>query len=198
MKKLEHYSAIAEAIVRLLYPHAEVVLHDLKSGKIAAIYNGLSKRKVGDDSLIEEINDFKELPDLFPIYQKTNWDGRRMRSTSATLRDQQGNPIGLLCINFDVSHWESFRHLLDLWLKVESEPAPLFSEDWREKINVYVSEYLKREGTTLKALAKEKKQELVRALHREGAFKVKNAANYVADVLDLSRATIYNYLRKMS
>ena len=44
-------------------------------------------------------------------------------------------------------------------------------------------------------LSKDKKQELIKALYREGAFKAKNAATYVADVLHLSRATIYNYLR---
>jgi predicted transcriptional regulator YheO len=48
----------------------------------------------------------------------------------------------------------------------------------------------------LKLLNKEKKKALVVALHREGAFTAKNAANYVADVLDLSRATIYNYLKE--
>jgi len=198
MSSLLAYNAVAEAISLLLYPYGEVIIHDLKSGTIAAIYNNLSKRKVGDESLIEELPKGKKLPDVFPAYSKTNWDGRKMRSVTATVRDKGGKPIGLLCINLDVSHWEDFRHLLDKWLGGQSQPELLFNDDWREKINVFVTEYLKREGCVLKNLSKTKKQELVRSLHREGAFKAKNGAAYVADVLDLSRATVYNYLRNES
>ena len=195
MSTLELYFPIAQAISQLLHPHGEVVIHDLKTGKIKAIYNNFSKRKVGDESLIEELADHTKLPDVFPVYAKTNWDGKKMKSTTATIRDKKGNPVGLLCINLDISRWEEFRHFLDEWSNTQNQPVVLFKEDWREKINLYVSEYLKKEGTILKMLSKEKKRDLIKALHREGAFKVKNAATYVADVLDLSRATIYNYLR---
>jgi predicted transcriptional regulator YheO len=195
MTDLELYFPVAQAIHILLHPHGEVVVHNLKTGKIAAIYNNFSKRKVGDESLIEELADYTKLPDVFPPYTKTNWDGRQLKSATATLRDKKGTPIGLLCINLDVSRWEDFRLLLTQWLSNQNQPEVLFKDDWREKINLYVSDYLKKEGTVLKALSKEKKQELIKALHREGAFRAKNAATYVADVLDLSRATIYNYLR---
>lgn len=191
-------NAIGQAIALLLYPHAEVVVHDLKTGRIAAIFNSFSKRKVGDPSLLEELKGLKEIPDVFPPYFQMNWDGRRLRSVSATLRDTNGKPIGLLCINLDISKWEEMQHFLMGWLQGVSgkeRPEALFKDDWRERINAFVSEFLKREGLALKSLSKEKKKELVAALHREGAFKAKNAAAYIADVLEISRATIYNYLR---
>jgi len=59
----------------------------------------------------------------------------------------------------------------------------LFKDDWQEKINLYVTEYLKKEGLALKALTKEKKRELVHALYQEGAFQAKNAAAYIANIL---------------
>ncbi len=198
MSSLEFYFSIAQAISLLLHPHGEIVIHDLKTGRIAGIFNNFSKRNVGDESLIEELDDYLKIPDVFPIYAKTNWDGRKMKSTTATIRDNKGYPVGLFCINLDVTKWEEFRHFLDQWSCIpvhQNQPEILFKDDWREKINLYVSEYLKKEGTILKMLSKEKKQDLIKALHREGAFKAKNAATYVADVLDLSRATIYNYLR---
>jgi D-arginine utilization repressor len=197
MSDLNSYCSIAEAISLLFYPYAEVVLHDLKSGRVAAIYNNFSKRKVGDESLLEEIEATNEFPDIFPVYLKTNWDGRKIKSISATLRDQKGKAIGLLCINLDLSKWDELHHFLGSWLNnvTQSQPAELFKDDWREKINSYVSAYLSQEGTSLKLLNKTNKKALVLALHKEGAFKAKNAANYVADVLNLSRATIYNYLK---
>lgn len=198
MTCLKDYFSVAQAITFLLHPYAEVIIHNLKNGKIAAIYNNFSKRKVGDESLIEELPDSALLPDVFPIYTKVNWDGKKLKSSTATLRDKNKTPIGLLCINLDVSKWEEFRYLLEQWSNSQSyqnQPEVLFQNDWREKINLYVSDYLSKEGLTLKMLSKEKKRDLIQALHREGAFKAKNAATYVADVLNLSRATIYNYLR---
>lgn len=195
MSEITLYFPIGQAISFLLHPHGEVVIHDLKTGKIVAIFNNLSKRKVGGDSLIEELGDYSKLPDVFPVYVKTNWDGRKIKSSTATIRDKKGHPIALFCINLDISHWEELRHLLDQLCSSENQPDILFKDDWREKINLYVTEYLKKEGVVLKTLSKEKKRELVKALLREGAFTAKHAAKYVADVLDLSRATIYNYLR---
>jgi len=194
---LNQYFPVAEAISLLLHPHAEVVLHDLRTGLITGIYNNFSKRKVGDESLLEEIANHHEFPNVFPVYLKTNWDGRKIKSASATLRDQKGKAIGLLCINLDLTKWEELHQFLGGWLNsiTHSQPSVLFKDDWREKINSYVSDYLTKAGTTLKLLSKDKKKALVLALHHEGAFKAKNAASYVADVLDLSRATIYNYLK---
>lgn len=196
LKELVQYSAIAEAISALLYPFAEVVIHDIKRGRIAAIFNNLSRRKVGDDSLLEEMGDLSECLDVFPLYFKTNWDGKKMKSATATLRDQGGKPIGLFCINIDLSKWEEMGDFIQQWMGgIGEKPKLLFKDDWKEKINSFVSDYLKRKRVSLKSLTKEDKREFVHALHREGAFQAKNAASYIADVLEMSRATIYNYLR---
>src|ERR1700722_19493066 len=107
-----HFSNIAQAISHLLYPHGEVVIHDLKTGCIAAIFNNLSKRKIGDESLLEEIGDLAKIPDVFPLYFKTNWDGKRMKCVTATLKDQDDTPIGFLCINVDLSKWEEMHRFV--------------------------------------------------------------------------------------
>lgn len=199
MNELTAYNAIGQAIALLLHPHAEVVVHDLRTNKIASIFNSFSKRKAGDPSLLEELKGLSEIPDVFPPYFQMNWDGRRMKSVSAALRDQKGKTIGLLCINVDISKWEEMEKFISGWLEGISgteRPAVLFKDDWRERINTYVFEFLKKEGVALKVLSKEKKKELVAALHKEGAFAAKNAAAYIADVLEISRATIYNYLKE--
>jgi predicted transcriptional regulator YheO len=190
---MQTYHNIAEAISLLLYPHAEVIIHDLKSGLISAIFNPFSKRKKGDESLLDPV---KRYPDIFPPYNKMNWDGKLLRSVSITLRNNQNTPIALMCINVDLSKWNDLYQYLEKMIKVENAPNEiLFKDDWRERINVFVTDYIKENNLNLKTLSREEKQTLVVALHKKGAFNAKNAANYVADVLDLSRATIYNYLR---
>lgn len=197
--ELGYYKPIAEAISLLLFPHAEVVIHDLKTGCIVAIFNNLSKRAVGDASLVDEINQLSDTQDVFPPYFKINWDGRKMKSVTAVLRNQRGKASGLLCINLDISKWEEIHlFILDLIKPATEMPDFLFKNDWREKINVYVSSYLKQHALRLDSLDKAEKKKLLLALHKEGAFNTKNAASYVAEVLQISRATVYNYLKDKS
>ena len=119
-----------------------------------------------------------------------------MKSVTAVLKNHVGKPIGLLCINLDISKWEEMHHfILDLIKPTTEMPDFLFKNDWREKINIYVSTYLKHRALRLESLDRAEKRELLLALHQEGAFDTKNAAAYIADVLQISRATVYNYLK---
>jgi predicted transcriptional regulator YheO len=190
------YKPIAEAISLLLFPHAEVVIHNLKTGLIEAIFNNLSRRNIGDESLLDEFSDPSKSQNIFPPYFKTNWNGKKMKSVTAVIRDQNRNAIGLLCINLDISKWEEFHHFISAMIEPSiEEPEYLFKNDWREKINAYVSMYLKNNCLSLESLNKIEKRKLLSALQNEGAFASKNAASYVADVLQISRATVYNYLK---
>ena len=194
--ELVRYKPIGEAISLLLFPHAEVVIHDLKTGCIGGIFNNLSKRVVGDESLLDEVKQLSDTQDVFPPYFKINWDGMKMKSVTAVLRNQRGKAIGLLCVNLDISKWEEMHlFILDLIKPATEMPDFLFKNDWREKINIYVSSYLKQHALRLESLDKAEKKKLLLALHNEGAFDTKNAASYVADVLQISRATVYNYLK---
>ena len=56
---------------------------------------------------------------------------------------------------------------------------------------------LRPPGEEALMLTREHKRELVEALHAEGAFKGKSAANYVANVLNMGRATVYKHLKEI-
>ncbi|MBI5345982.1 MAG: PAS domain-containing protein [Chlamydiae bacterium] len=195
--ELGRYEPIAEAISILFFPNVEVVIHDLKTGCITAIFNNFSKRVIGDESLLDKMNKLSEDQEIFLPYFKTNWDGRKIKSVTAVLKNQAGKPIGLMCINLDISKWEEMHHfILDLIKPATEMPDFLFKNDWREKINIYVSTYLKQQALRLESLDRSEKQKLLLALQKEGAFETKNAASYIADVLQISRATLYNYLKE--
>jgi predicted transcriptional regulator YheO len=50
---------------------------------------------------------------------------------------------------------------------------------------------------TLSMLTREHKRVLIEALYEEGAFNGKSAANYVAKVLSMGRATVFNHLKEL-
>ena len=197
---LQNYRAIADAIATLFFPHAEVVLHDLRTQKIDYIANNLSKREVGDDAALEDmVEEGTDETNIGP-YEKLNWDGQKIRSLSTVLRDETGQPVAVLCINLNISMFESMKAALDLFLsssKVIPQPDALFRDDWQERINTFLNSWLRERQLSFNLLNRDHKRELVLALHAEGAFKGKSAANYVANVLNMGRATVYKHLKEL-
>lgn len=195
--QLAAYFPVCDAISMLLQPHAEVVLHDLDSETVAYIANNFSHREIGEPSLLQEI-DFRPEDRMIGPYEKVNWDGRRLKSISAVLRSPDDRPVGVLCINMDVSHIHAAIGVLSAMSKVavdQEKPAALFKEDWHERINEYVSAWARRQGVAIADLSRSQKQQLVRELAEDGAFSGKHAAAYISRVLQMGRATVYNYLR---
>ena len=194
---LSAFPPLCDAIALLLQPQAEVVLHDLGSETVAHIANPFSRREIGEPSLLHEI-DFQPDVALIGPYEKVNFDGRRLKSVSAVLRDPEGRAIGVLCINLDVTHLQSAIELLTILTRVApgaGQPAILFQEDWHERINQYVHAWTARNSVAIADLNREQKRQLVGELASDGAFGGKHAAAYISRVLQMSRASVYNYLR---
>ncbi|MGH8381857.1 helix-turn-helix transcriptional regulator [Pseudomonas sp.] len=197
---LDNYRAIADAIATLFFPHAEVVLHDLRSQKIDYIANNLSKREIGDDAALEDLLETGTDETNIGPYEKLNWDGQKIRSLSTVLRNEAGTPLAVLCINLNISLFENAKAALDLFLspsKLIPQPDALFRDDWQERINTFLNNWLRQRQLSLNLLTRDHKRELVLALHAEGAFKGKSAANYVANVLGMGRATVYKHLKEL-
>lgn len=194
---LSAFRPLCDAIALLLQPQAEVVLHDLATETVAYIANPFSRREIGEPSFLHEI-DFRPDVTLIGPYEKVNFDGRRLKSISAVLRDQDKRAIGVLCINLDVTHLQTAIELLTTLTMVPAgagQPAVLFQEDWHERINKYVHDWTARHGVPVTHLNREQKRQLVAELALDGAFGGKHAAAYISRVLQMSRASVYNYLR---
>jgi len=195
---LRVFEPVAEAIAALLKPHAEVVVHDLAAGRIAYIANNISRRKVGGSSL----TDLKDIGSLdagvIGPYRKTNFDGRELKSITAVLRDGDGEPFGLLCVNFDISVIETAKDVLSALSAFQDagrQPAALFRSDWQDAVNKVIADFLKARGLAASALAREDHAELIRTLDGEGYFAIRNLVPYLARLLGISRATIYKHLK---
>lgn len=196
---LATYIPLCEAIARLHTPHVEVVLHDLRRNKIKHIANCFSKRQVGDSSLTD-LAEIDRAAAVIGPYLKTNYDGRQLKSISSIIRNARGAPIGVLCINLDV---DALSHLVQQLTGIVTvgaavpREASLFSGDWRERINETVGTFLAEAHATLAGLTKQQLDALVMHLDAAGLFEVRNATPYIADILNVSRATMYNWLKRL-
>ncbi|MGH6934311.1 MAG: helix-turn-helix transcriptional regulator [Dongiaceae bacterium] len=199
-KLLQPYIAICDAIAQLLWPHAEVVLHDLATREVFYIANSYSKRRAGDSSLNEPEPAFDLSAQVIGPYRKTNWDGRRLKSVTAVIVGPNRKPAGLLCINHDVEAFAAALDQLGSLIALPSpsrQPAALFSNDWREAVNTIIGEFLVARNVTLAGLASDDLDDLIAQFARHGTFEIRKAVPYVADLLKLSRATIYNRLASL-
>ena len=72
----KQYIGIAEGFSKLLNPFAEVVIHNLGTGLIEAIFNPFSRRVVGDNSYLESIDISTDIEyNTIGPYEKINYDG---------------------------------------------------------------------------------------------------------------------------
>lgn len=188
---LNNITPICDALIKLLSPIAEIVIHDLKTNTIRYINGNLSGRKVGDDSLLE-IDSLDDVTEV--IYSKLNFDGKLVKSTSVLLERKW-----LLCINVDVSMFSQMQAISNLFLQsiAPNQPKSLFTNDWQERLHITVHDYLREQHWSFEQLNNANKKSIVQHLFHQGAFSEKNAADYVAKVLNLGRATVFKYLKEL-
>jgi predicted transcriptional regulator YheO len=199
LEKWDQYNEIAKGIAALLHPFAEVVVHDLEKQLIAILVNNFSKRKIGSPSLLEDM-EFTPGQWVIGPYEKINWDGRKLKSISVVLRNSQGTPEAIMCINLDVSAAMDIWQHLELFLRPNGmidQPQALFKDDWHEKINHFINSWLSQNSRTIAALNRNEKRKLVVLLHEQGAFRGKQAASYISRVLGLGNSTVYKYLKEV-
>lgn len=185
---LSNYIPICDAIVRLMDPLIEVVVHDINQNRIVYIHGKLSKRKVGDARLLD-IEELKHIDQI--VYPKVNFDGRLIKSISVLLEEKW-----MLCINCDISIFNKMQDLSSALLQMGNQSQSLFTNDWQEKLHVSIHSYLQNHNLSFDHLSQNHRKTLTKHLFDLGAFHEKNAADYVAKVLGLGRATIFKYLKE--
>jgi predicted transcriptional regulator YheO len=103
-------------------------------------------------------------------------------------------------MNFNIAVFEEARLILERFTtgaRVLPQHAEFFKDDWQERINSFLYGWLSDRQLSLNSLSREHRRILIEALHTEGAFKGKSAADYVAKVLGISRATVFKHLKEV-
>jgi len=195
---LEQMAPVGEALAVLLAPHGEVAIHNLHTGRIEALWNPLSGREVGDDSLLEELPTMPGQAWVIGPYAKVLHDGRALTCVSAVLMDQEGQRRGLLCINLDRSPLDRIAALATSLLAAHvPQPAPLFAKDWREELSQRVHDFCTERALDRNHLTRETRRELIAMLDHAGMFAVRGSIDLTASALSVSRTTVYALLKEI-
>ncbi|MEW2256575.1 PAS domain-containing protein [Streptomyces sp. NPDC047869] len=194
---------IAVALGRMFPGLCEVVLHDLRDPRhaIRAIENNLSGRRTGDSATelgLARIAD-PEYPSVIQNYPNRFPDGRPAKSTSIGIRNSAGDYIAALCLNLDVSVLSpvtlALANLVATGTEHREQPLETLRDRNARALRRAVEALAAERGGTPRSLSRDAKKALVRHLHAEGYFDSRDAARTIADLLGVSRATVYNYTR---
>lgn len=217
-KLLEPYEKLVGFLGAALGENVEIALHDLtsKEQEIVAIANGyISNREVGaklSNLSIHylETKQYKE-HDFVMNYKTMGTDGKLLRSATYFIKeDGRELPIGMLCINVNISDYEyiettlkkilGIKQVKDVEFKMDN-PIEILSSPLDEMIDLYIKECLEQMGFPsyflVERLNVDEKIKVVKYLQEKGTFKVKGAIVLVAEKLAVSEPTIYRYLKKM-
>ena len=194
---------IAVALGRMFPGLCEVVLHDLRQPEhaIRVIENNLSGRHVGDSVTELGLLRIKDpnYPSVIQNYANRFPDGRPAKSTSIGIKNAEGKYIAALCLNLDVSVLSPVTLALSNLVATEpgnrDEQLEFLRDRNSRELRGVVEGIAAEQSSTPRAMSRAAKKDLVRRLRADGYFESRDAAQTIADMLGISRATVYNYTK---
>ncbi|MDP6991671.1 MAG: PAS domain-containing protein [Candidatus Marinimicrobia bacterium] len=203
---LAHYVKIGELLAEMFEPHLEVAVHDLRypEHSIIAIFNGhITGRNIGEgtsDLGYEKVSG--KVPDKVVNYKNESPDGKPLKSSSLTIRNNKGNIIGSLGLNYDISVFDQFSNVLSIFTNTEENTIirgkeAFFYGNTKEDIHIAINHYKISNGLTNKVLSRKDKHDVIRFLIRGGHLNKRGAVAIIGEALSVTRPTVYKYIKEI-
>lgn len=205
-KIFKRYIQLADVLGQMFANFLEVAVHDFSDLEHSVIYiaNGhISGRGIGAPATDLGLRRLYEgdIPDVLVNYSNRSRRGNRLKSASLAIRDDKGAMIGAFCLNFDISAFEYIQESLTSLLA--HAPNALAGEEdlypereVNEDIYALVKNYLSKHNLQNARLTYADKQEIVLYLYKLKCFRQKGAIQAIAKALNITRQSVYNYLKK--
>ncbi|WP_371362230.1 Transcriptional regulator DauR [Sporomusa rhizae] len=201
---LKAYIPIANMITQTFGKSCEVAIHDLTQPESSVVYvaNGtVTGRKEGQsfNHLVSQVLLSKKFKDDCTVnYTFETEDGKKIKSSSALIRDLKGEVVGMLCINFDLSISYLIQEELASFLpQTGSEALAAEDEEALGHDVLSIVDELIDNIIGIKEVGNLKRKDnldIIRFMDEKGIFLVKGAVDKVAANMGLSKVTIYSYL----
>ncbi|HOV93828.1 MAG TPA: PAS domain-containing protein [Spirochaetales bacterium] len=200
---LARYEIVVDAIARAFGHSCEVVLHSLEdiSHSVIKIVNGditgrVSGSPITDFGLEILRKSVETQEDIIGAYFSEARSGKPLRSVTMLIRNDGGQLIGFMCINFDLSV-SLYRFAEEMASSFEvSSAGENFAPDVSNLVEKAVSDELDAIARTTGISSTEKNRQIVLNLEKKKIFEIKGAVELVGNKLGVTKHTIYKYLRE--
>lgn len=195
-------SRLLDMLEQQLGKSSEIVLHDLRNGyehTIVDVRNGeITGRKIGGTGSnlgLEVMKGTTGKGDKYNYITKLQ-DGRYLRSSSLYIRDKEGEIVGCLCINTDITETLKFEQVLKEMNRCDlnNPEDEIFVSDVNQLLESIIKKTQENMGKELGQMTREDKINFVRCLNEKGAFLITKSGERVQEYLGISKYTLYSYL----
>ncbi len=206
MDEFDNYLRLTEMLAAQFGSNCEIVLHDLSqdySSTIVAIQNGhVTSRKVGECGSnlgLEVLRGVVKNGDKYKYFTRLK-DGKIVRSSTTYLKDDAGQVIGALCINYDITNMMQLHEMLKNITMVDDDfsegtvEEEVFASNVGELLDHFIIEHQKKLNKNSLTLTKEEKIKAIQFFDNKGAFLITKAGDRICEYLGISKYTLYNYL----
>lgn len=167
---LRSYEAVVDGIASLIGPFCEIVLRDIEGSERNFSRSYFTRAK----------------------------GGVLMKSITVAIRNGDNRVIGLLCINVNLD--APFSQVLQSFMPTqeaqEAASSVNFASDVEELVDQTVERTIEEINADKSVSNNTKNRQIVMALFDKGIFDIKDAINRVADRLNISKHTVYLYIRQ--
>ncbi len=202
---LRSYEAVVDGIASLIGSFCEIVLHSLEDLNTSAIKiaNGENTgRQVGSpitDLALKMLKDIENSERNFSrSYFTRAKGGVLMKSITIAIRNGEDRVIGLLCINVNLD--VSFSQVLSSFMPTvdakEAASSVNFASDVEELVDQTLERTIEEINSNKSVSNNTKNRQIVMDLYDKGIFDIKDAINQVAERLNISKHTVYLYIRQ--
>lgn len=198
----EPYIKTGDAIYEIFGDDCEVVIHDLENLHEAVVYlrGNVTGRKLGAPVTDFILKEMKKAPEQIQDINgmiTTAQNGKKIKTSIVFIRDENENIVGVFGINFDLTTAIQWQASLDQLLKTKDGDANVqeqYGNTIDEVFENIIDQTFREMDIHPPIRSKEQRQQLVRLLDQKGVFLIKNSTDRVAEILNVSKQTIYNDL----
>ena len=202
---LRSYEGLIEGLADLFGKHCEVVLHSLENlhESVIKIANGFNTgRTLGapiTDLALRMLKDIESTgQDHTQSYFARSRTGALMKSSTIAIRNRDKQVIGLICINLHINapFHEFVAKFFPTPQQVERQSPETFANSVEELVAQTVDNTIDEINRDPSVANNAKNRFIVTQLFEKGIFDIKDSINLVADKLNISKHTVYLYIRQ--
>lgn len=204
---LEKYKPIADMIVSTFGSNCEVVIHDLNQVQSSLIYikGSVTGRELGAPTTEVILKELRQHGDNVKDklgYTTRSRDGKFIKTSVSFIRNVEGKVIGFLGINFDITPFTMVNQILSEFSAtndmnhIEEPLTESYAKNIEEVFENIIQSTLAKIEVPINRMSRDDKIFFVQKLDATGGFMIHGAVDRIADLLEVSKQTIYNYLEE--
>lgn len=200
---LDFLTRIADGIAVMFGSHCEVVIHDMENRESSIVYinnKHVSQRDIGDKLDILGTTEFDEVFKGMDLVNNKGVSKNNHLIKCSTFHAKGDNYHFALGINYDYTNMLMAHNVISDLIHVgECVDIAAFEKDenLEGKLEQFFTDAVEQIGKPVAFMRKKDRVEMIRILQEKGAFSIHKSIPFIADKMNVSRYTIYNYLREI-